>query len=86
MVSTRRLADDGSEPSKGDLLHLDIDLRIGVETWVDYWLAKRTRTARAAEILRTVYGKGYTDALTEPCRGQLCRDHGLRVPERGAEG
>lgn len=73
---------DPHRPSKTDLLHLDLDLRIGVETWVAFWLAGRTGSTRAATILRLVYGKGYTDALTENRRGKLCRDHGISVPRR----
>ena len=35
-----------------------------------------------ATLLRAAYGKGYSDALAEPKPGQLCRDHGYRLPAR----
>ena len=31
--------------------------------------------------LRAAYGQGYTDALRESTRGQLCLDLGYTVPE-----
>ena len=34
--------------------------------------------------LRAAYGQGYTDALRETRRGQLCLDLGYRVPDRAA--
>jgi hypothetical protein len=34
--------------------------------------------------LRAAYGQGYTDALRETRRGQLCLDLGYRVPDRTA--
>lgn len=36
----------------------------------------------AAGFLRVAYATGYQDALCEPFRGQLLRDHGYRVPPR----
>lgn len=35
-------------------------------------------------LLRAAYGQGYTDALRETRRGQLCLDLGYRVPDRAA--
>jgi hypothetical protein len=35
-------------------------------------------------LLRAAYGQGYTDALRETRRGQLCLDLGYRVPDRTA--
>ncbi|HEX2377097.1 MAG TPA: hypothetical protein VHI30_06020 [Gaiellales bacterium] len=35
-------------------------------------------------LLRAAYGQGYTDALREARRGQLCLDLGYRVPDRAA--
>jgi len=35
-------------------------------------------------LLRAAYGQGYTDALRETQRGQLCLDLGYRVPDRAA--
>jgi hypothetical protein len=34
--------------------------------------------------LRAAYGQGYTDALRESKRGQLCLDLGYRVPDPAA--
>jgi hypothetical protein len=70
------------EPTEADLLDLDIDLRIGVEAWVELWTAEEATDALLSALLRFAYGRGYNDALTEPRRGQLCRDHGFHVPTR----
>ena len=35
-------------------------------------------------LLRAAYGQGYTDALRESRRGQLCLDLGYRVHDRAA--
>jgi hypothetical protein len=72
---------DHVEPTRADLFHLDIDLRIGVDTWLALWRSDSEEHALAA-LLRVVYACGYDDALTEPRRGQLRRDHGLAVPRR----
>jgi hypothetical protein len=32
--------------------------------------------------MRAAYGKGYCDALTEDHPGELCRDHGYKIPLR----
>jgi hypothetical protein len=78
------ILDGGSNgsPAPEDLLALDIDLRLGVEVWAaasdfDDWDEVQFWT-----FLRFVYGRGYHHALTERQRGQLCRDHGFRVPKR----
>lgn len=36
-------------------------------------------------LLRAAYGQGYTDALRESTRGQLCLDLGYSVPSSPAE-
>ena len=36
-------------------------------------------------LLRAAYGQGYTDALRESTRGQLCLDLGYSVPSSTAE-
>jgi hypothetical protein len=38
--------------------------------------------AMLAAFLRLAYVTGYHDALVEPARGQLFRDHRVAVPER----
>ena len=64
-------------------LDLDIDLRIGVDVWEDVWASpEETDDTLLASLLRFVYARGYNDALVEPQRGQLFRDHGFPVPRR----
>jgi len=60
------------QPSRIDLLELDIDLRL-TELW---------REAAASAFMRAAYGKGYCDALTEDAPGSLCLEHGYDVPRR----
>jgi hypothetical protein len=70
-----------SQPSRIDLLELDIDLRLadlwrqaaGISEWsLDY----------VASFMRAAYGKGYCDALKEDDPGHLCSDHGYRKPAK----
>ena len=35
-----------------------------------------------AAFIRAAYGKGYCDALTEESPGELCVEHGYRMPGR----
>ena len=68
-------------PSRIDLLELDIDLRLA-DLWreaseIDDW-----NLEVVAAFMRAAYGKGYCDALTEDAPGSLCVDHGYRVPDR----
>jgi len=71
---------DSVRPSPKDLLELDIDLRL----WTVHVAAADHDAwdAELAALLRLAYGAGYSDALSEPRRGQLCRDHGLAIPRR----
>ena len=68
-------------PSRIDLLELDIDLRLA-----DLWREASTINDWSLEVvaafMRAAYGKGYCDALTEDAPGSLCADHGYRVPAR----
>lgn len=64
-----------------EALEFDIDLRI-VDIWGNAQKLPEDVVALIAALLRASYGKGYTDALREPVRGQLCRDHGYIIPER----
>lgn len=67
------------------LLELDVDLRLldlyeeamGIDLDETNW-------DRLSAFMRAAYGAGYRDALVEPVRGQLHRDHGYCVPERRA--
>jgi hypothetical protein len=63
------------------LLELDIDARCHL---VILWALQEDidDDAMLATFLRCAYGAGYHDALTEPIRGQLFRDHGFKVPTR----
>lgn len=72
------------EPTSADLLELDIDLRIGVEAWTELWTTEEASESLLSALLRFAYGRGYVDALSEPIRARLCRDHGFRVPRRSA--
>ena len=68
-------------PSRIDLLELDIDVRLA-----DLWREANDISEWSLEVvgafMRAAYGKGYCDALTEDAHGQLCVEHGYRVPER----
>jgi hypothetical protein len=68
-------------PSRIDLLELDIDVRL-----LDLWREAASITEWSMDVvaafMRAAYGKGYCDALTEEAPGSLCVDHGYRVPDR----
>lgn len=72
-----------TEPSRFELLELDIDARLH-----DLWgMAAETpawNLEHAARFMRAAYGQGYLDALREDRRGELCLQHGYAVPERAA--
>ena len=71
--------------ARRDTLAMAIDLRLA-DLWaeifdlgnqpIDYELL--------GWLLRAAYGHGYTDALRETQRGQLCLDLGYRVPDPAA--
>ena len=69
------------QPTRIDLLELDIDLRL-----TDLWREAAEITEWNLEVvsafMRAAYGKGYCDALTEDSPGSLCEEHGYRVPGR----
>ena len=80
-TGTRTLEAWPNDPSRIDLLELDIDLRLA-DLWreavdVDEWSLEIV-----AAFIRAAYGKGYCDALTEESPGSLCLDHGYRMPDR----
>ena len=66
-------------PSRIDLLELDIDIRLH-SLWEQADETNWT-TETVAAFIRAAYGIGYCDALTEERSGQLCHDHGYRVPQ-----
>jgi len=71
------------QPTRIDLLELDIDLRL-----TDLWREAAEITEWNLEVvsafMRAAYGKGYCDALTEDAPGSLCLEHGYDVPKRRA--
>ena len=70
-----------NDPSRIDLLELDIDLRLA-DLWREAADVSEWSLEIMAAFIRAAYGKGYCDALTEESPGSLCADHGYRVPER----
>ena len=69
------------QPTRIDLLELDIDLRLA-----DLWREAADVTEWNLEVvsafMRASYGKGYCDAFTEDSPGALCHDHGYEIPGR----
>ncbi len=68
-------------PSRMDLLELDIDLRLS-DLWREAAEITDWNIEVMAAFIRAAYGKGYCDALTEESPGALCEEHGYRVPGR----
>jgi hypothetical protein len=68
-------------PSRIDLLELDIDLRLA-DLWREAYEIGEWKLDVVAAFIRAAYGKGYCDALTEEQPGSLCQEHGYRVPAR----
>jgi hypothetical protein len=69
------------QPSRIDLLELDIDLRL-TDLWREAADISEWNLDVVAAFMRAAYGKGYCDALTEDLPGALCHDHGYRIPAR----
>jgi len=69
------------QPSRIDLLELDIDLRL-TDLWREAADISEWSLDVVAAFMRAAYGKGYCDALTEDLPGSLCHDHGYRIPGR----
>ena len=76
-----RTLSDMEQPTRIDLLELDIDLRLA-----DLWREAADVTEWNLEVvsafMRAAYGKGYCDAFTEDSPGSLCHDHGYQIPGR----
>lgn len=68
--------------SKRDHMAMAIDLRL-TDLWAEVFeVAPENIDAELLGwFLRAAYGQGYTDALRETQRGQLCLDLGFAVPE-----
>jgi hypothetical protein len=71
-------------PSRIDLLELDIDLRLS-DLWREAVDVSEWNLEVVAAFIRAAYGKGYCDALTEESPGELCVEHGYRMPDRRAQ-
>ena len=69
------------QPSRIDLLELDIDLRLA-DLWREAAEISEWNLDVVAAFMRAAYGKGYCDAFTEDLPGSLCADHGYEVPAR----
>jgi hypothetical protein len=69
------------QPSRIDLLELDIDLRLA-DLWREAAEISEWNLDVVAAFMRAAYGKGYCDAFTEDSPGSLCSDHGYEVPQR----
>ncbi len=69
------------QPTRIDLLELDIDLRL-TDLWREAADISEWTLDVVAAFMRAAYGKGYCDALTEDQPGSLCQDHGYRIPAR----
>ena len=63
------------DPSRIDLLELDIDLRLA-DLWREADDITEWNLEVVAAFMRAAYGKGYCDALTEDAPGSLCDEHG----------
>jgi len=58
---------------------MDIELRVPALV-IEALAVSGSQAPVVVSLVRLAYGAGYTDALTEPVRGQLCLDHGFSVP------
>ncbi len=65
-----------------DRLATTIDLRL-TDIWADVFEAmpEGVDAELLGWLLRAAYGQGYTDALRETTRGQLCLDLGYAIPD-----
>ncbi len=70
-----------TDPTRIDLLELDIDLRLA-DLWREASEIGEWNLEVVAAFMRAAYGKGYCDALTEDAPGSLCHDHGYSIPAR----
>ena len=71
------------QPTRIDLLELDIDLRL-TDLWREAAEIGEWNLEVVSAFMRAAYGKGYCDALTEDAPGSLCLEHGYEVPRRRA--
>ena len=83
MTHDETLGDGRGNPTRIELLELDIDTRMP-DLWRQAAEIEHRDLGTAAIFIRAAYGKGYCDALEEPIRGQLTEGHGYRTPKRPA--
>jgi hypothetical protein len=76
-----RTLEDMPQPTRIDLLELDIDLRL-TDLWREAADIGEWSLEVVSAFMRAAYGKGYCDALTEDAPGSLCVEHGYEVPRR----
>jgi hypothetical protein len=71
--------------SNRDNLAMTIDLRLA-DLWAEVFEVEHGKldVELLGWFLRAAYGQGYTDALRESRRGQLCLDLGYTVPDPAA--
>ena len=69
------------QPTRIDLLELDIDLRL-TDLWREAADIAEWNLEVVSAFMRAAYGKGYCDALTEDAPGSLCLDTGTRCRRR----
>jgi hypothetical protein len=72
-----------TNPTRYDLLRLDIDTRIH-DLWADALAVEEWDMPNVAAFMRAAYARGLVDALTEPDPTELFRVHGYRVPRRSS--
>ena len=70
---------DMQQPTRIDLLELDIDLRLA-DLWREAADVNEWNLEVVSAFMRAAYGKGYCDAFTEDSPGSLCHDHGYEIP------
>jgi hypothetical protein len=72
-------------PERKETLAMAIDLRI-TDLWAELFELEpgKIDLELLGWFLRAAYGQGYTDALRETQRGQLCLDLGYAVPDTAA--
>jgi hypothetical protein len=68
-----------------DMLATAIDVRLA-ELWAEVFelQPEQIDMELLGWFLRAAYGQGYTDALRETQRGQLCLDLGYAIPDTAA--
>jgi hypothetical protein len=72
-------------PERIEPLAMAIDLRL-TDLWAELFELEpgKIDLELLGWFLRAAYGQGYTDALRETQRGQLCLDLGYAVPDTAA--